>query len=276
MIKVTKKEIWYRKMKKIAFLGAGNMAFAIVGGLGNREVLLYDKFPAQYDKFSENAKGVSSASEAVEKADIVFLSVKPQNFPELLAEIKDSGVSVSEKLFVTIAAGISTSSICSGLGCDVAVIRAMPNTPLLIGRGVTALSRNSYVSDGDFKEIFEMFSNIGYAFELPEEKMNVVIAATSSAPAYIYYIIDCIAKEARAEGLDGENILTAVCEMVKGAAEMVASSDKTPEELVRMVCSPNGTTERAMKVLYEEDINGTLSRAMQACTKRAEELSQNK
>ncbi len=260
-------------MKKYAFLGAGNMAFAIIGGMKNADVTVYDKFPSQYDKFEGRVKTASSAVSAVESCDRIFLSVKPQNFKELLAEIKDSGVSLENKLFVTIAAGVSTESVCNGLGKRVPVVRAMPNTPLLIGHGVTALSRNTEVSESDFDDIFDMFSNIGYTFKLPENKMNEVIAATSSAPAYIYHIIESIADEANAEGLEGDNILTAVCEMVKGAAEMVIKTDKTPKELIKMVTSPNGTTERAMKVLYEKDIHGTFSEAMKACTLRAEELS---
>ncbi len=260
------------KMKKYAFLGAGNMAFAIIGGMKNADVTIYDKIPSQYDKFENKVKITKTAAEAVEKCERIFLSVKPQNFKELLAEIKASGVSLENKLFVTIAAGVSTDSICNGLGRRVPIVRAMPNTPLLIGHGVTAISRNAEVSDADFDEIFEMFSNIGYTFKLPENKMNEVIAATSSAPAYIYHFIECIADEAKAEGLDGD-ILSAVCEMVKGAAEMVIKTGKTPKELIKMVTSPNGTTERAMNVLYEKDVRGTISEAMKACTLRAAELS---
>jgi pyrroline-5-carboxylate reductase len=148
------------------------------------------------------------------------------------------------------------------------------NTPLLIGKGVTAISKNEFVSDEAFTEIFEMFSAIGSAFELPEDKMNAVIAATSSAPAYIYYIIDCIYKEAVAQGLDSDILLKMVCETVKGSADMVINSNKDPSELVKMVTSPKGTTEKAMEVFYEAGLSEIISRAMKACTKRAEELSE--
>lgn len=260
-------------MSRFAFIGAGNMAYAIIGGMGDKDITLYDKFPSQYEKFEGKIKIAASVYDAVRKADYIVLSVKPQNFKELTAEIKESGVSLDGKTFVSIAAGVSCRSICNGLGRDVAVIRTMPNTPLLVGQGVTALSRNEYVTDKAFSEIFEMFSSIGKAFVLPEDKMNAVIAATSSAPAYIYYIIDCICNEAKAEGIDTPELLNMVCEMVKGSAEMVIQSGKTPAELVKMVTSPNGTTERAMKVFMERDINKTISEAMKACTERAEELS---
>ncbi len=261
------------KMKKYAFLGAGNMAYAIIGGMGNADVTVYDKFPSQYEKFEGKVKIAKSAPDAVASCDRIFLSVKPQNFKELLSEIRDSGVSLEGKLFVSIAAGVTTDSVCAALGRDAAVIRTMPNTPLLIGCGVTALSRNLFVSDEDFEDVYDLFSNICYAVKLQEDKMNAVIAATSSAPAYVYHFIDAIVNEARSEGLEGDEILEAVCEMFKGAAEMVMKSGKTPKELIKMVTSPNGTTERAMKVLYENRASDTIADAMKACTARAEELS---
>lgn len=262
-------------MKKLAFLGAGNMAFAIVGGLKNADITVYDKITSQYDKFDSSVNRADSASEAVRDADYIFLAVKPQNFPELLGELRESGVVLDGKTFVSIAAGISCESICRNLGKTVAVIRTMPNTPLLIGKGVTALSRNDAVSDEAFEEIKAAFDSLGKTLILPEDKMNAVIAATSSAPAYVYHFIDAICKEARAEGVDTPELLTAVCAMVSGSAEMLMSTGKAPEELIKMVTSPKGTTERAMNVLYEEGFVDTVARAMQACTERAEELSKN-
>lgn len=262
-------------MKKLAFLGAGNMAFAIVKGLSGADITLYDKITSQYDKFDESVKRASSAAEAVKNADRVFLAVKPQNFPELLGELKESGIDLDSKVFVSIAAGISCESICRNLGKTVAVVRTMPNTPLMIGKGVTALSRNELVNDADFDEIVNTFALLGKTMILPEDKMNAVIAATSSAPAYVYHFIDAICKEAKNEGIDTPELLTAVCAMVSGSAEMLMSTDKSPEELIKMVTSPKGTTERAMNVLYEEGFADTVSRAMRACTERAEELSKN-
>ena len=249
------------------------MAYAIIGGMKDGDITVYDKIKSQYEKFGDGVKFAESAAKAVENADYIVLSVKPQNFAELTKEICESGVELSGKTFISIAAGVSCASICKGLGKDVPVIRTMPNTPLLIGKGVTALSRNAFVSETAFNEIKEMFSASGSAFELSEDKMNTVIAATSSAPAYIYYIIDCIYKEAVAEGLESDELLKMICEMVKGSADMVISSGKTPEELVRMVTSPKGTTEKAMEVFYNEGLSETISRAMKACTKRAEQLS---
>ena len=260
-------------MKRYLFIGAGNMAYAMVCGMGNADITVYDKIVSQYDKFAPTVKRAKSVADAVKRADYIILSVKPQNFKELLTEIRESGVELEGKVFISIAAGVKISSICNALGREVPVIRTMPNTPLLIGKGVTALSRNSAVSDEAFEEIKNVFASIGTVLTLDESKMNSVIAATSSAPAYVYYFIDCMVKEAAAQGLDGKEMLNAICEMVKGSADMVLSSDKTPAELVKMVTSPNGTTERAMKVFYDKCFEKTVSDAMKACTKRAEELS---
>ena len=260
-------------MKRYSFIGAGNMAFAIIGGMKNADITVYDKISSQYEKFGNTVNIAPSAAKAVELSDYIVLAVKPQNFKELLCEIKESGVSLDGKVFVSIAAGVKISSICTALGKNVPVIRTMPNTPLLIGKGVTALSKNGLVSDEAFENIKATFASCGKVLELPEDKMNAVIAATSSAPAYIYYIIDCIVKEAISQGLDTSELTEAVCEMVKGSADMVMRSNKTPMELVKMVTSPNGTTERAMNVFYCQGLDKMISDAMKACTARAEELS---
>ncbi len=260
-------------MKRYSFIGAGNMAGAIIGGMEECPVTVFDKNTAQYDKFPPEIKRAESIAQALEDGDYIFLAVKPQNFCEVLSEIKACGVDFDDKVFVSIAAGVKISSICRMLGREVPVIRTMPNTPLLIGSGVTALSRNEKVSEQAFNEIKETFSSCGKTLVLTEDKMNAVIAATSSAPAYIYYLIDCMTKEAVNEGMDASEIKTAICEMIKGSADMVMMSDKSPTELIKMVTSPNGTTERAMNVFYKGGFDEMIARAMKACTLRAEELS---
>ncbi len=260
-------------MDRFSFIGAGNMAYAIICGMGSEGVTVYDKNPAQYEKFQGKVSVAQSIPEAVKSADYIVLSVKPQNFKEVLTEIRESAEDLNGKTFISIAAGVKISSICKTLGQDVAVIRTMPNTPLLIGKGVTAVSCNRLVTKEAFDKVKGVFEKTGMAFELPESEMNSVISATSSAPAYIYFFIDSIYKEAVKQGLENPQMLKAICEMVKGSADMVLSSGKTPEELIKMVTSPNGTTEKAMQVLYGDGVDRSISKAMEACTKRAEELS---
>ncbi len=260
--------------KKFAFLGVGNMASAIINGIREKNVCLYDKLPDKVQPFlSCGYTAASSAAEAVVYADYIVLSVKPQNIPELFAEIKDAGIDTAGKIFISIVAGLAIPTITAALG-PVGVVRTMPNTPLMIGRGVTALTRNEAVPDADFESVCAMFRTVGDIIVLPEEKMNAVISTTSSAPAYVYLFIDAIRESAVRQGLDDKRMLDLICQMVIGSAEMIRQSGKTPAELIRMVTSPNGTTERAMKVFEESDLRGIVDRAMIACTKRAEELSQ--
>lgn len=261
-------------MKTYAFIGVGNMASAIICGLEEKyPVVLYDKDTSKYDKFTADCyRTAENASDAVAAADYIVLAVKPQNFTEVLGGIAESGIDLAGKTFVSIAAGITIGKIEGSLG-PVSCIRTMPNTPLMIGKGVTALCRNERVSDEAFTDITEMFGSLGKTVEMPEKDLNAIISATSSAPAYVYLFVKAICDGAREQGLDYDNMTELVCSMVVGSACMLTETGKAPEELIRMVTSPNGTTERAMKVLYEKDFEGIVKEAMVRCTERAVELS---
>ncbi len=270
-------------MKKIAFLGTGNMAAAIIRGMfaaklpfAGSDLVLYNRTPAKYAAFADLSPVIApDAAEAVRLADVVFLCVKPQNFSELLTPIRESGVTLDGKVFVSIAAGISTEAVGGMLGQNCAVVRCMPNTPLKIGMGVTAVCRNALVSDEDYELVCGIFSAAGIVMRLEESQMNTVICVNGSSPAYFYYFIDAMVKSAKAQGLECENLVEAVCRTVIGSAEMMLRADAegtTPAELIRAVTSPKGTTERAMNVFAEADAAAVIDRAMRACTDRAEEM----
>ena len=263
-----------KTMKKYAFIGVGNMAGAIIHGMpDDAPTALYDKLPGKTDIYTApRFYQAKSIADAVNYADFIVFSVKPQNFSEMLGEIASSGVSLDGKTFLTIAAGITIKRITDALG-QVPCIRVMPNTPLMIGKGVTALTRNEYVSEETFEEAKAMFSAVGSITVLPESEMNEIISVTSSSPAYIYLMIKALYDGAKAQGLDKPDMLELVCRTVIGSAEMVLQSGKTPDELIKLVTSPNGTTERAMKVLYDGNFEENIIEAMKACTKRAAELS---
>ena len=259
---------------KFAFLGVGNMASAIIGGMNTDLICLYDRDMQKYAAFSDKPYITAAcAADAVAYADYIVLSVKPQNFDEILTEIKSSGCSLDGKVFVSIAAAVSIDYICGKLSRDVPVVRTMPNTPLLIGYGVTALCRNDQVTGDDFADITALFSSNGATFELPEDKMNTVIAATSSAPAYVYLFIKAITDAATASGIDRPDMLGFIADMVIGSAEMIKRSPMSPDELIRAVTSPNGTTERAMKIFKERGFTDIIADAMDACSERAEEIA---
>lgn len=262
-------------LKTIAFLGVGNMAGAIIGGLAGRKELhisLYDINPAQYAPYE--GRGYTchvNAAEAVESADYIILSVKPQNITELFGML--TGVNVAGKVFVSIMAGVTIARITGLLGCNAAVIRTMPNAPLMVGRGVTALTRNELVSDTDFEFVTGMFAALGDTLVIDESQMNAVISVTSSAPAYVYSLIRGIYDGAIEQGFDPAAMLGIICSMVEGSAYLLRKSGKTPDEMIKLVASKGGTTEAALSVLRERGFEDALRSAMAACTRRADELS---
>ncbi len=263
---------------KFAFLGTGNMAGAIIRSMQStyapENIVLFDKDISKYDPYrKEGFVLAETAPMAVKEADFIFLSVKPQNFTELLTEIKESCVSLENKTFISIAAGITTDFVCEKLGQKVAVIRTMPNTPLLVGKGVTALSKNEYVNEKVFKNICAVFASSGTSFTLPEEKMNDIIAVTSSSPAYVFLFIKSIYDSACEMGFDNKDLLEIICKMVIGSTELLLKTGKSPDELISMVRSPKGTTEQALNVFYENNFEQTVKNAMIKCSERAEELS---
>ncbi len=264
--------------KTISFIGTGNMAFAIIGGLTSEnsnlaisksQITLFDANSAQYDKFTGDFNIAKDIHDAV-KADIIFLAVKPQNYSAVLAEI--NGTDLDGKVLISIAAGISTEYIQNIVG-KCAVVRTMPNTPLLVGKGLTALCRNENVSDEDFELIEKMFAASGTTIRIEESEMNKIIPATSSSPAYVFLFIKAICDGAKAQGLECDDIRKAVCDAVIGSATLARESELSLEELIRMVTSPKGTTEQAMNVFYNENFEGIIKTAMDACLKRADELS---
>lgn len=265
-------------MKKLAVLGVGNMASAIIGGilsskLGEASDLrLFDRMEEKLIPYAKKgAYAAKSLTDAVSGADYILLSVKPQNLTEVLGELKSTDL--NGKTFISICAGVSTSIIEKKLGQRVPVVRVMPNTPLQIGLGVSALAKNDSVSDEAFDFAVSVFESSGMVLKLDESAMNAIISVNGSSPAYFYYFIDAMVKSARAQGLDCDGIVEAVCRTVIGSAEMLMRSGKTPEELIRAVTSPKGTTERAMNVLYEANVADTIDRAMRACTDRAAEMA---
>ncbi len=265
------------KQYKLAFIGAGNMAGAMVEGLLRGEnpftLGITSLHREHCAPFAEKGLRVfASNAETAHWADMIVLAVKPQQYADVLSELRTANL-LGRKVFVSIAAGVSTESVCRQLGMEVPVVRAMPNTPMLIGLGSTALSRNAFVTDDEFAAAERIFTASGVTMHLSEDKMNAVIAATGSSPAYLYLIIKALYEEARREGVDAPELLSGICQMVRGAADMAEHSPDDLDTLIKKVCSKGGTTERAMQVLYEEDLSGMLARAMRACTDRAEELS---
>lgn len=261
----------------LGFIGAGNMATAIINGIVSTETLspaqiaVFDVNKDKCDYFKQMGLQVApSASELVAACKIIFLAVKPQNFEEVLTQVKAQAT--EEKLFVSIAAGISTDYIRKTLACNCPVIRTMPNTPLLLSQGATAMSRSAGVTDEMFEMVEEFFSSCGTVAELNEEQMNAVISVNGSSPAYVYLFAKAMLDNAEKQGITKEVALPLIAQTFIGSAGMLVYSGKTPDELIEMVSSPGGTTLKALESFYSNDFEKIVDEAMQACTKRAEEL----
>lgn len=260
----------------LGFLGAGNMAFAIISGLaesGGHSLNAYDIDPRRLSALSGlRVAPAASAGELLDRSDVVFLCVKPQSFTQVAGEAVRSGVPISDKLFVSIMAGIPARRIQEALGAR-RVIQVMPNTPLMLGQGATALCRTPEVTDEQYAFVRGVFMLLGTVADLEPAQMNAVVSVNGSSPAYVYLFVKAVMEGARRQGIDTETAKSLICQTLKGAAEMVMKSGSTPDELIRMVSSPGGTTLAALEVLDRRDISGIIIEAMEACTRRAEELS---
>lgn len=263
-------------MKKIGFIGTGNMAMAILSGIFQSrmecELMAYDINANHYDFLLQHGVVTSaSAADVVKHCDYVILAIKPQNFPEVLQQIRDA---VSENtVLVSIAAGITEEYMTEAVGFPLKIVRVMPNTPLLIGQGATALSAGKRVPDSDFEFVQRIFSINGETAVIPADKMNEIIAVNGSSPAFIYLFAKGFVDYAVNEGISEETALKLFCASLKGAADMMLKSDNSIDQLIQMVSSPGGTTLAGLKALEENDFLGAIQKACSDCTKRAYELS---
>ena len=268
---------------KIAFIGVGNMATATLLGITANskdmsDIVLFNRHVEKIEKYrSLGAHIALTLKEAVESADYIILCVKPQSFPEILPLLSDCD-DVSKKVFISMAAGISAETVSQATG-GAAVIRVMPNTPMLIGKGVIAACRNEKVNNADFDYVCNIFASSGSVVKIDESEMNRIICVTGSSPAYVFMMIKAMYEGAQAQGLCGDGaslnekkITDAICDTIIGAAELMKSGTKTPDEQISTVASKGGTTERAIAELERFDFCKAIVSAMDKCTQRADEL----
>ena len=268
------------KNLKISFVGAGHLAGAIINalleklGLDGQNITVFDKIETQYKKFEKfNLKKARDLTEALMGGNMIFLTVRPSDFSALLADIHNSRCDFAGKIFVSTAAGVTMRHIEENIAPDVAVVRTMPNTPVSIGKGMTALCKNKNVPDRDFETLCGIFSALGETIVLPEEKMNKIVSVNGSSPAYVYLFVEAMLNGAIEQGFEKEQIYPAILQPLIGAFEMLKESKKSPSELISAVAVPGGTTEKALESFCADDFSGAIKRAMLACTNRANELT---
>ena len=262
-------------MKRIGFIGCGNMASAMFGGIikTGYDPALINAFDIDTEKaraFGERGANVRANEIGVaENSDFVVLAVKPQVMKPLLEKL---GACSENAVYVSIAAGVSVASVKRLLGYDAKVVRVMPNTSLLMGLGATAISRSEPVSGEEFAFVKTLFASSGIVEEVGEDMMNSVISVNGSSPAYVYYLAKAVADGAEKQGIERGTALRLFAKVLEGSAKMLTDSGITPEELIDRVCSKGGTTIEAVNVFENRGVHDAVIDGMEACTRRAEEL----
>lgn len=271
---IEKGEVMYMKL---AFIGAGNMAQAMIGGIIRNGLVMPEEIIATaatqktIDQVSAKyGVAVTLDNRKAAEADVVVLAVKPVYYEQIIHEIKD--IITETQLIVTIAAGKSIEWVEKTFGGSRKIIRTMPNTPALVGEGITAVCPNQNISDEELKKVCGLLEGFGKAEVINEGLMDAVIAVSGSSPAYVFLFIEAMADAAVAEGMPRAQAYQFAAQSVLGSARMVLETGKHPGELKDMVCSPAGTTIEAVKVLEERGFRGSVIDSMHACAEKSRNM----
>lgn len=263
----------------LAFIGAGNMAEALIKGLlaaktlSPRQLIATDVRPERRTELSA-AYGIRTLADnaaAVQVAEIILLAVKPQQMTEVLGNLKSQ--ITTHKLLISIAAGVTTARIERELGGTPRVVRVMPNTPALVGAGAAGLCRGRHATDSDLATAETILQAVGITVRVAEDAMDAVTALSGSGPAYLFYLAETLIAAGVKVGLSPEIARQLAIQTVHGAGKLLAESSDAPEVLRQKVTSPGGTTEAALKVMTERQLADIIAAAVEAATKRGKELS---
>mgnify|MGYP000854031433 CR=1 FL=1 len=264
--------------KKIGFIGAGNMGYAMIKSIAQSNIVepdkiyVYDVDGERLSKLRDEA-GINitkSESETVDICDIIILAVKPNILEAVLEACKNSFD--NSKILVSVAVGVPIKFYKKIIGEDKKVIRTMPNTPALVGEGMTLVSTDSSIGKDELEYVMKIFGCFGRAELLDEKLMSEVTALTSSSPAYVFMFIEAMADAAVLSGIPRNLSYKLAAQAVLGSAKMVLETGKHPGELKDMVCSPAGTTIEAVSTLEKNKFRYAVIEAMNECTKKAREI----
>ncbi len=264
--------------KQIAFVGAGQMATALARGLVRADfcaasrIRVHDPSQEALSRFADAVGAIQSLEgnrQAIELADIVLLAVKPQQLPGVAEEIR--GSLTAGQLVVSIAAGVTLAKLCQWLGTE-RVVRVMPNTPCLVGKGVSAYSLGAGATPADAEAVQRMMGSVGLALRVDEPLLDCVTGLSGSGPAYIYLLIEALADGGVRVGLPRQTALALAAHTVRGAAEMVLAEGEHPAVLKDRVTSPGGTTIVGLQVLEQRGTRAAVMAAVVAATERAREM----
>lgn len=264
-------------MSKIGFIGMGNMGYAMLKGVLKSfeasDIIITSPNKEKCENIAKDTgvRLATSNAELAANAKFVVLAVKPQVYPDVLKNIKN--VITSESVIISIAPGITIDSLKKQLGADIRIVRAMPNTPALVGEGMTGVS---YCKD-DFsfeeRDIIENFFNaFGKAVYLAENLMDGVVCASGSSPAYVYIFIEALADSVVKYGIKRDDAYKLVAQTVLGSAKMVLETGEHPGLLKDKVCSPGGTTIQGVAALEAEGFRNAIIKATDACYEKCTKI----
>ena len=267
-------------MKKIGFIGAGNMAGALVKGLLRAEratpgdIWVSDAAESQVRKLKRAYKidGTRDNRALVRGSQTIVLAVKPQVMAQILEEVRSEAT--PKKLFISIAAGFPLQRLEQGLGGGARVVRVMPNTPCLIGKGMSVAVAGVHATAADLKHTLKLFSACGEAVAITGEALlDAVTALSGSGPAFVYGFAEALADGGVRGGLSPQMATKLCFQTMVGAAAMLVESGMSPRELREMVTSPGGTTLAGLNALEQHHFRDAVVAAIEAATRRAHELA---
>ena len=258
----------------IGFIGTGNMVGAIINGMISShaytpdEIIVYDKV------LSDNIKSLNvrtgTLKETVQKSDYIIIAVKPNIICDVLCEISEIE-NIGEKVFISIAAGVTISTIESHLsGCK--IIRVMPNLCLKAGNGMSVIAPGNNVNSNEIADAEKIFACSGKTAVIKESLIDACTAISGSGPAYVFMFIEALADSAVKHGIDRKTAYLLASQTVLGSASLCLETNEHPAVLKDMVCSPGGTTIEAVEVLEKEGLRGAIMDAVDACAKKASSL----
>jgi pyrroline-5-carboxylate reductase len=269
---------------KIGFIGCGNMGRAILGGLLKAGIVKADeviischtKKSCSEVEAEYHVKAVLDNQEVAGNADVVLLAVKPNKFEEVMPDVKvglERNAAGENTIVISIAAGKDIAYLEKNLGKNQKIIRVMPNTPALVGEGMSALTVNAKVTEEDLTYALTIFESFGKAEVVPESMMDAVIGVSGSSPAYVYMFIEALADGAVAAGMPRKQAYTFAAQSVLGAAKMVLETGQHPGALKDAVCSPGGTTMAGVLELEKQGLRNAVIAGEMACIQKSIDMT---
>lgn len=263
---------------KIGFIGCGNMASAMISGILKHEIAAKEEIMASAKTKETRQRAaetcgihVSEDNQQVARfADVLILAVKPYYYESVIAQIRT--VVREETIVVSIAPGKQMQWIEEQFQKKIKLVRAMPNTPALVGEGMSGICKNAHVSEEEANLVMSVFAGFGKAEMVTEDLMDVVVGVSGSSPAYVFMFLEAMADAAVADGMPRAQAYRFAAQAVLGSAKMLLETGRHPGELKDMVCSPGGTTIEAVRVLEEKGMRSAVIEAMKSCVKKTREV----